>query len=242
MARVEESEKRRKLAMAGLGAGARRRSFCFLERPAPAADSAAEERWTVFLVTYPDGAGWRGYFTFRSAARVSEAGELRTADLFLEETESAVDQRARSLGRPLVLALLESALHTEQQRSTSADVRGWFRGLLARSAGERPDLAAVAPTLSELRSLYESYRLDQVSHLIALLEPVGFNEVVDHILSGRRIDFRARDRHQLAMLVVQELERRLPLPPFEMWVEDYLAHPEVYYRYALELHGGPELP
>jgi hypothetical protein len=98
------------------------------------------------------------------------------------------------------------------------------------------------PTLEELRSLYDSYRLDQVTHLIVLLDPDDFREVVEILLSGRRIDFRESDRFQLAMSVVQELERRLPLPPFEVWVADYLAHPDQYRRYAYELHRGAELP
>ena len=34
------------------------------------------------------------------------------------------------------------------------------------------------------------------------------------------------------MIVVQELERILPLPPFEVWVEDYLANRGEYHRYT----------
>jgi hypothetical protein len=93
-----------------------------------------------------------------------------------------------------------------------------------------------------LHSLYDSYRLDQVTHLIALLDPDTFEEMVEILLEGRRIDFRARDRFQLAMSVVQELEQRLPLPPFETWVEDYLAHPAEYRRYTHALHREGTLP
>src|SRR5687768_2413462 len=86
-------------------ARARVRSFCFLEE--------ASRRWTVFLVTYArDDGQWRGYFTFRSADVEAETGEIRTADLFVETSEAGVDTRARALGRPLLQALLESALHT----------------------------------------------------------------------------------------------------------------------------------
>ena len=38
------------------------------------------------------------------------------------------------------------------------------------------------------------------------------------------------------MLVVQEIEQRLPLPPFEVWVADYLKHRETYRLYAHALH------
>ena len=211
------------------------RSFCFLER--------SGARWTAFLITFqlPDGY-WRGYFSFRSASAESD-GELRTADLFVEESEAEVDQRARGLGRPLLSALLESALETaERRRGFTPQLQRWFRDVLAERAGHREVSDLSAPTLTELRSLYESYRLDQVAHLIALIRPDEFREMVEILLDGRRIDFRERDRFQLAMSVVQELERRLPLPPFEVWVADYLANPDVYRRYTFELHAEGPLP
>ena len=229
---------------------ARRRSFCFLDR--------GGDRWSVFLATYAGGDGrWRGYFTFRTAAEELVGQEIRTADVFVENTEAEVDARARGLGRPLLVSLLESALHTHERRQgTSPDVGRWFRRVLASrseamatplgepgTTGEAGDPGQVAePSLSQLRSLYDSYRIDQVSHLIALVEPGAFRDLVDRLLDGREIDFRASDRLQLAMIVVQELERRLPLPPFEVWVEDYMARPDVYQRYSHSLHREQVLP
>jgi hypothetical protein len=225
----------------------RTRSFCFLEREGT--------RWTAFLITFQraDG-GWRGYFAFRAAvAGSAELSEVRTADLFVEPTEEEVDARARGLGRPLLLALLESALDTdERRRGFSPGVQRWFREMLRRHSEERAQSGVVAlpgtqppdstPSLTQLRSLYQSYRVDQVAHLIALLEPADFEELVEIRLAGRRLDFHSRDRFQLAMIVVQDLERRLPLPPFEVWVEDYLTHPDEYRRYTYALHGAGELP
>ncbi|MCI0434147.1 MAG: hypothetical protein L0271_11005 [Gemmatimonadetes bacterium] len=221
------------------------RSFLFLER--------AGVRWTAFIVTYqrPDDGHWRGYFAFRCAPDAeADLVEVRTADLFVEATEQEVDERARGLGRPLVAGLLDSAVDTaERRRGPTPDVQRWFREMLARHASERAiapsgELQAVpeTPSLSELRQLYESYCLDQVSHWIALLEADDFREFVEVRLEGRRIDFHSRDRLQLAMSVVQEIERRLPLPPFEIWVEDYLAHTDEYQRYTWALHQGGELP
>lgn len=218
--------------------GGRARSFAFLEREG--------ERWTVFLVTYATKHGdWRGYFAFRPASAGADAAEIRTADLFVEDSEAEVGGRARSLGRPLILALLESALQTfERRRGFSADGRRWFRHLLAKhSQALVMDLGGSDElSLAHLRSLYDSYRLDQVAHLIALMEPAHFRALVDRTLAGRSIDFAARDRLQLAMLVVQDLEVRLPLPPFETWVEDYLAHREEYERYTYRLHREDRLP
>lgn len=223
------------------------RSFCFLERD--------DGRWTVFLITYqrPDGQ-WRGYFTYRSAGVDAALGEIRTADLFVEASEADVDQRARGLGRPLLLALLGSALETHERRvGYSPELHAWFRAMLRQAAAERADArgadgdaapgvpaghATSMPSLGELRGLYESYRVDQVAHLVALLEPDDFRELVEVLLDGRRIDFRARDRFQLAMSIVQELERRLPLPPFELWTRDYLLHGDAYRSYAAALRRG----
>lgn len=189
---------------------------------------------------------WRGHFAFRPASDDPDADEVRTADLFLEPTEAEVDGRARGLGRPLILALLESALHTEERRrGFSPDVRRWFRELLAEHSAEiAPDIGGPADelTIAHLRSLYDSYRLDQVAHLIALTRPDDFRGVVDYLLDGRSIDFRSRDRLQLAMLVVQEIERYLPLPPFEVWSEDYVANREEYQRYTHLLHREGKLP
>ncbi len=220
------------------------RSFCFLEKEGA--------RWTAFLITYQRVDGhWRGYFSFRGASDAqAELSEVRTADLFIEPSEEEVDARARGLGRPLVMALLESALETQaKRRDDSPDMQRWFRELLRRTSADRlrsgvvPDIPGGAPlSLPQLRSLYASYRLDQVAHLIALLEAEDFRELVELRLEGRRIDFHSRDRFQLAMTIVQDLERRLPLPPFEIWVEDYLAHPEEYRRYSQVLHRASDLP
>lgn len=222
---------------AGEGARLRCRSFCFLER--------AGERWTAFLITYArDDGQWRGYFAFRSSRDPSN-GEVRTADLFLEESEAAVDLRARGLGRPLLQALLDSALGTQERRGeVPPHVHRWFRQELARSASARDGAWRwqSPPSLNELRSLYDSYRLDQVAHLIALIDPDDFREMIEILLAGRRIDYRESDRFQIAMSVVQDLERRLPLPPFEVWMADYLARPDAYRRYAHQLHSGGELP
>jgi hypothetical protein len=212
------------------------RSFCFLERNG--------QRWTAFLITYlrPDNY-WRGYFTFRAAIEEAGMEEVRTADLFVEETEEEVDLRARGLGRPIVSALLDSAIGTyERRRGFSPQLHSWFRELLSERSGGRPFAGHASLTLPELQSLYDSYRLDQVAHLIALIDPDTFREIVEVQLDGRRIDFRERDKLQLAMIVVQELERKLRLPPFEVWAADYVARPEVYQAYSVALHAGGELP
>lgn len=217
---------------------ARRRSFTFLEREG--------ERWSVFLATYAgDDGRWRGYFAFRTGAEELLGEEIRTADLFVENSEGEVDARARGLGRPLLVSLLDSALHTRQRRRKSGpDVGGWVRRVLADHSQQLTmGMDGVEdPSVQRLESVYDSYRIDQVSHLIALLDPKAFRALVDRLLEDREIDFRATDRLQLAMLVVRELERHLPLPPFDVWLEDYTARPETYQRYSHALHREERLP
>jgi hypothetical protein len=44
------------------------------------------------------------------------------------------------------------------------------------------------------------------------------------------------------MMVIEFIEQRLPLPPFEVWAEDYLAHPDAYRLYTHTLHRTGRLP
>jgi hypothetical protein len=90
--------------------------------------------------------------------------------------------------------------------------------------------------------MYASYRLDQVAHLITLISAEDFHAMVERILDGEAFDFSAKDRLQFAMMVVEFIEKRLPLPPFEVWAEDYVAHTEEYRQYAHTLHRTGHLP
>ena len=207
------------------------------------------ESWACFLVTFRDRAQrWHGYFSFRSKDGGSEADGVRTADIFLEASESEIDQKARGLGRPLLNGLLASALHTQDQSDTT-QLRRWFRKMLAENSlelsgplGEMQDGVGDHVELTQLRSLYASYRLDQVAHFIALLKPEDFEDAVGNILEGRVIDFSAKDRLQFAMLVVEYIESRLPLPPFEVWAKDYVANRNEYLLYSHTLHREGRLP
>ena len=221
----------------------RRRSVAFLEHEG--------ETWSCFLVTFPtDGAAWHGYFSFRPGNGEAAEDEVRTADIFIEASEAEIDQKARGLGRPLLGGLLASALHTRRNgEGGSSKLRLRFRELLAENAreisgdwteGGRPSPSA--EDLDGLRSLYASYRLDQVCHFISLVDPQNFEVAVDRILDGESVDFRASDRIQFAMMVVAHIEARLPLPPFEVWAQDFLRSPDAYRLYTHTLHREGRLP
>jgi hypothetical protein len=217
----------------------RRRSVAFLE--------GREDTWACFLVTGPRGGGaWHGYFSFRPSHGETDEDEVRTADIFIEATESEIYDKARGLGRPLLQGLLESALFT-RDRSTngSQPLRRRFRSLLVENATE---IAGEWGSddgdrdVDRLRSLYASYRLDQVAHFICLVESDAFEQAVDAILEGESVDFLRKDRMQYAIMVVDHIEALLPLPDFETFAGDYLAHPEAYRLYAHVLHREGRLP
>jgi len=44
------------------------------------------------------------------------------------------------------------------------------------------------------------------------------------------------------MMVVDHIERMLPLPDFDTWVRDYLANSEAYRLYTHTLHREGRLP
>ncbi|MBT8403479.1 MAG: hypothetical protein KJP18_06460 [Gemmatimonadetes bacterium] len=202
--------------------------------------------WACELIAFAHGDVWRGGFAFLPTDPKPGEDELRTATIFVEDSQAEIHAKARSMGRPLLEALLDSALHVRaQERASSPFLQRWFRKVLSDpelGGGDGIDGAEPRADLDELRSLYASYRMDQVAHFIALVEPDDFHRAVDEILDGQRIDFAARDRLQLAMIVVEYIESRLPLPPFETWIVDFLGHRDRYQDYAHELHREGVLP
>jgi len=205
--------------------------------------------WACFLVTFLGrDHQFHGHLSFRPRDCEGDADHFRTADIFIEASEAEIDRKARGLGQPLLQALLSSAAHTHQEHADSPPKgRRWFRNLLSQNSRE---LKATTQHLNpssqmdtgELRSLYASYRLDQVCHFIALLEPESFEIAVDSILEGQPIDFGSKDRLQLAMIVVAYIESRIPMPPFEVWADDFLGNQDEYLLYSHTLHREGRLP
>lgn len=222
---------------------ARQRSLGFLEQDG--------KEWACFLITFQgSNSRWYGHITFRPRDSEGEIDEIRTADIFMESSESEIDRKARGLGRPLLRALFASALDTQIRTDTPPlRSRKWFRNMLSENSQEiaakvknHSDNSSDHNSVSELQSLYDSYRMDQVCHFIALLKPDDFEIVVDRILEGQSVDFGAKDQLQLAMMVVEYLEDRIPIPTFEVWTTDFLANREEYLLYAHTLHREGRLP
>ena len=221
----------------------RRHSVAFLEREG--------ESWACFLVTFlGQDRRWYGYFSFRPKDGGLEDDEVRTADIFREASEADIHHKARGLGRPLLSGLLASALHTREPRDEESPVlRRWFRTMLTENsrglAGEWSPGSAETEAdvdMGKLRSLYASYRLDQVCHFIALVQPEDFEVAVVRILEGKPMDFSSKDVLQFAMMVVEFIEDRLPLPPLEVWAKDFLGNQTDYALYTHTLHREGRLP
>ena len=205
--------------------------------------------WACFLVTFLGrDQQFHGHLSFRPRDCEGDADHFRTADIFIEASEAEVNQKARGLGQPLLKALLSSAVHTHREGTDSPPKgRRWFRSLLSQNSRElKATTAHLNPSSEmgkgELRSLYASYRLDQVCHFIALLDPESFEMAVDSILEGQLIDFGSKDRLQLAMIVVEYIESRIPMPPFEVWANDFLTNRDEYLLYSHTLHREGRLP
>ena len=220
----------------------RRRSVGFLENDG--------ESWACFLVSYREReTRWCGYFSFRPRDGELGEDEVRTANIFLERSEAEIDHKARGLGKPLLTGLFKSALHAhEMQCGETVRLRKWFRSFLAENSQElsgslaRTDEDSGELDVAALQSLYASYRMDQVAHFIALVQPGDFDDSVDRILEGQSVNFGAKDRLQFAMMVVDFIEKKLPLPPFEVWAKDYLSNPDTYHLYTYTLHREGRLP
>ena len=228
---------------------------------------------------------------------------IRTADVFIESDERAIEGKARQLGKPLLIGLLASAQSladkeeraaddgearqpptTEPNPTTSANARNatlqqntrnvttasnasegsgeWMRDQVREALGVRrhrgtrlqrdqdtdaqrelrlpgADAPRETPESDAAdRSAYETYRLDQISHLVGLIPEPLFASVVERLLDGETFSFGAKDRLQFSLIAVQRLEGLLRLPPFEVWRTDRRAHPIAHERYHHDLQRG----
>ena len=97
-------------------------------------------------------------------------------------------------------------------------------------AGKR---GSVEP-LEVLRAKYLDYCSAQVADLLLYLSP---DEI--YLLAQRayREDSEEGDLSYVEMVQIATdwLSRKVALPPFEIWLEDYRAHPESYEEYFMGL-------
>ena len=85
-----------------------------------------------------------------------------------------------------------------------------------------------------LRAKYLDYCSAQVADLLLFLSP---DEI--YLLAQRAATERGEPGEVSYLRTVQVatewLSQKITLPPFEIWVEDYLAHPDQYEEYFMGL-------
>lgn len=89
-------------------------------------------------------------------------------------------------------------------------------------------------SLNVLRAKYHDYCSAQVADLLVYMSP---DEIYLLAHRAHREDGRKGDVSYAEMVRVatEWLAKRVALPPFEVWVEDYRAHPEQYEEYFMGL-------
>ncbi len=194
---------------------------------------------------------WYGRIKFRPRKKLDfgDSGIVETANIFIEISESEIDVKARGLGRPLLRSLLASAVHKQQVREERTfKLKQWFEASLNKKSTSISNTAseylrnAAKPDQFQLQSLYSSYKIDQISRFIALVDHKTFERTVDHILEGQTIDFKSDDQLQLALIVLEYIECRLPTPTYTTWKEDFLSNRSEYVECTQTLADEPTLP
>lgn len=83
-----------------------------------------------------------------------------------------------------------------------------------------------------LRSKYLDYCSAQVADLLLLLSPDQIYLLAQE--AAREADTSGDlSYEEIVHLATDRASRKLVLPPFEVWVEDYRAHPDFYDRYLM---------
>ncbi len=103
---------------------------------------------------------------------------------------------------------------------------------------QRGQPSGPAPHRSVLRGIYEAYCLRQASQLLSLVP----REAVRGLYGDARawaIEGGVHEQKDPMATLVAYCRKLLPLPPFELWLEDYDVHRLVYMH---ELAGIPDVP
>jgi hypothetical protein len=93
--------------------------------------------------------------------------------------------------------------------------------------------------LRVLRAKYHDYCSAQIADLLIYMSP---DEIYLLAQRASREDGRKSDTSYMETVLVatEWLSRRVALPPFELWLEDYREHPERYEEYFMGLWKSEE--
>ena len=103
------------------------------------------------------------------------------------------------------------------------------------SEGEADGPEPADPARSEvLRAKYLDYCSAQVADLLLFLTPDEIYLIAQRA-ARERGDADELSYTRMVQVATEWLSRKITLPPFEIWVEDYLAHPDRYEEYFMGL-------
>ena len=103
------------------------------------------------------------------------------------------------------------------------------------SQSEAPGTGRGDPRNAEvLRAKYLDYCSAQLADLLLFLSPDEIYLIAQRAAQERG-DSGEVSYTRMVQVATEWLSRKITLPPFEIWVEDYLSHPDRYDEYFMGL-------
>jgi hypothetical protein len=99
---------------------------------------------------------------------------------------------------------------------------------------EAGTIPAIPESPDVLRDKYLDYCSAQLADLLLYLSPDEIY-LLAHRAANESDDPGIVSYDRMVRLATRWLQRKISLPPFEVWLEDYRAHPGVYEEYLLGL-------
>jgi hypothetical protein len=99
-------------------------------------------------------------------------------------------------------------------------------------AGSVPAIPTGSPDV--LRDKYLDYCSAQLADLLLYLSPDEIY-LLAHRAANESDDPGIVSYDRMVRLATRWLQKKVALPPFDVWVEDYRAHPDVYEEYLMGL-------
>lgn len=98
----------------------------------------------------------------------------------------------------------------------------------------RPDRPAQGESIEVQRAKYLDYCSAQLAEILLYLSPDEIYTIAQR--AARESDISGSASYdRIVQVATRWLSRKVALPPFEVWVEDYLAHPDRYEEYFMGL-------
>ena len=101
-----------------------------------------------------------------------------------------------------------------------------------REAPPHPSTQGESPDV--LRAKYLDYCSAQLAEILLYLSPDEIYTIAQRAARESHVS-GAASYDRIVQVATRWLSRRVALPPFEVWVEDYRAHPDRYEEYFMGL-------